>query len=205
MRKALVAILAIVVASLSLIGTASAQDAVVGTVESDPATVPEAGEYTLTANGSDFIPDTAILVLKCVSPADVLVPGVDDLESITAAALEIDPLADCDIGAAQNVDVDGDGNWTTELTAEVGDNFFLSAGALDGSQAGATWVAVVPEAAEEEPAEEDAEEEEADDEDAADDTALADTGVETGLLAVVGTAVLGAGVLLVREGRRFRS
>lgn len=205
MRKALVAVLAIILASLSLVGTASAQDAVVGTIESDPATVPEAGEYTMTATGSDFIPDTAILVLKCVSPADTLVPGVDDLESITAAALEIDPLADCDIAAAQNVEVDGDGGWTAELTAEVGDNFFLSAGALDGSQAGAVWIPVVPAGAADDAA---ADDEAADDEEeAADDEEeeLAETGVETGLLAVVGTAVLGAGVLLAREGRRFRA
>ncbi|MBT5754751.1 MAG: hypothetical protein HOI41_07270, partial [Acidimicrobiaceae bacterium] len=45
-------------------------------------------------------------------------------------------------------------------------------------------------------AEDDAEEEE--------DAELAETGVETGLLAVIGTAVLAAGVLVTREGRRFR-
>lgn len=205
MRKALAALLAIVLASLSLAGTASAQDAVVGTIVSDPQTVPEAGEYTLTATGSEFIPNTAVLLVKCVSPAPTLVPGQSDLEEITAAALEIDALADCDIGAAQNVEVDSDGGWTAELTAEVGDNFFLSAGALDGSQAGATWVAVVPEGAGDPADVEAADEEAAADDEEADDAELADTGVETGLLAVIGTAVLGAGVLLAREGRRFRA
>jgi hypothetical protein len=183
MRKALVVMVAIVLASLSLAGTAQAQDAVIGTVTSDPATVPEAGEYTMTATGSDFIPDTAVLLVACVSPADTLVPGTSDLEEITAAAVAINALADCDIANAQNVEVDGDGAWSAELSATVGDNFFLSAGALDGSQAGATWIAIVPGAA---------------------DSELAETGVETGLLAVVGTAILGAGVLLAREGRRFR-
>lgn len=212
MRKALVALLAIVLASLSLTGTASAQDAVIGTITADPQTVPEAGEYTMTATGSDFIPDTAILLVKCISPADTLVPGQSDLEEITAAATAIEPLADCDIAAAQNVEVDGDGGWTAELTADVEDNFFLSAGALDGSQAGATWIAIVPEGAgdDDEPADAEAEEDDAEaeaDEDEADeaDAELADTGVETGLLAVIGTAVLGAGVLLAREGRRFRA
>lgn len=207
MRKALAAMVAIVLASLSMAGTAQAQDAVIGTVVSDPATVPAAGEYTMTATGSDFIPDTAVLLVACVSPADTLVPGASDLEEITAAATAINALADCDIANAQNVEVDGEGGWTAELTAEVGDNFFLSAGALDGSQAGATWIAIVPQAAAEEAEEEDAEAEEEDaeaEEADEDDAELADTGVETGLLAVVGTAVLGAGVLAVREGRRFR-
>ncbi len=201
MRKALVAMVAIMLASLSLAGTAQAQEVVIGTVVSDPATVPEAGEYTMTATGSDFIPDTSVLLVSCVSPADTLVPGTSDLAEITAAAVEIDALADCDIANAQNVEVDGDGGWSAELTAEVGDNFFLSAGALDGSQAGATWIAIVPAAAAA-----DAGDDEAADDDAAEseEDELAETGVETGLLAVVGTAILGAGVLIAREGRRFR-
>lgn len=224
MRKALFALVAMVLASLSLAGTASAQDAVIGTVTGDPAQVPAPGEYTMTATGADFIPDTQILLVACISPADTLVPGVSTLEEITAAATAIDALADCDIAAAQNVDVDSNGAWTAELTAEVGDNFFLSAGALDGSQAGATWIPIVgeaeepaadeepaeEEAAEEEPAEEEAAEEEPAEEEAAEEEAaadepLAETGVETGVLAVIGAAVVGAGALAVREGRRFRS
>lgn len=202
MRKTLAAMVAIVLATLSLGGTAQAQDAVIGTVTSDPASVPAAGEYTLTATGSEFIPDTQILLVKCTSPNDTLVPGVSDLEEITAAATAIEALRDCDVAAAQNVDVDSDGNWTAELTAEVGDNFFLSAGALDGSQAGATWVPIVPEGAEE-AADEGGDEEEAEEAEAEDEE-LAETGVETGLLAVAGAAVLGAGVLVAREGRRIR-
>ena len=201
MRKALAAMVAIMLASLSMAGTAQAQDAVIGTVTSDPATVPAAGEYTMTATGTDFIPDSSVLLVACISPADTLVPGTSDLEEITAAATTINALADCDIANAQNVEVDSSGSWTADLTAEVGDNFFLSAGALDGSQAGATWIAIVPAGAADDSAEDDAAEDEAAEEDDAD---LADTGVETGLLAVVGTAVLGAGVLITREGRRFR-
>lgn len=206
MRKALFAIISVVLASMSLAGVAQAQDAQIGEVTADPAMVPEAGEYTFTATGAGFIPDTSIIVLKCVSPADELVPGVSDLDTIVAAAGEISPLEDCDIAAAQNIDVDGDGGWTAELTAEVGANFFLSAGALDGSQAGATWVPIVPEGAADDAAADDADadaEADADDADA-DDAELADTGVETGLLAVVGAAVLGAGALALRESRRFR-
>lgn len=226
MRKALIAMVAMVLASLSLVGTASAQDAVIGTVTADPAQVPEAGEYTFSATGAEFIPDSQILLVACVSPADTLVPGVSDLEEITAAANAIDALADCDIAAAQNVEVDSEGAWSAELTAEVGDNFFLSAGALDGSQAGATWIPIVGEAAEGEAEEGDdaeaaeegedeaaAEEgdddaaEEGEEDDAAEeaDEPLAETGVETGLLAVIGASVLGAGALALRESRRLRS
>jgi LPXTG-motif cell wall-anchored protein len=180
MRKILMAMTIIVLASLSMVGTAQAQDVVVGTVVSDPAMVPAAGEYTMTATGSDFIPDTAVLLVACVSPADALVPGVSDLAEIVAAANAISPLADCDLAAAQNVEVDGNGGWTAVLTADVGDNFFLSAGALDGSQKGATWIAIVP------------------------SSGLPNTGAETGLLAIVGTAVLGAGVLVAGVSRRVR-
>lgn len=207
MRKALIAMVAMVLASLSLVGTAQAQDAVIGTVTSDPAQVPAPGEYTMMATGADFIPDTQILLVACVSPADTLEPGVSDLEEITAAATAIDALADCDIGAAQNVDVDSDGAWSAELTAEVGDNFFLSAGALDGSQAGATWIPIVGEATD--AADDEAEAEEGDEEEATEEEAteepLAETGVETGVLAVIGASVLGAGALALRESRRFRS
>lgn len=227
MRKALIAVVAMVLASMSLAGTAQAQDAVIGTVTADPAQVPAPGEYTMTATGADFIPDTQILLVACISPAETLVPGQSDLEEITAAATAIDALADCDIAAAQNVEVDSEGGFTAELTAEVGDNFFLSAGALDGSQAGATWIPIVGDgAAEEEPAEEPTEEdsdteaaegeeaegegeeaegEEEAEEEPAEEEDLAETGVETGLLAVVGASVLAAGALAVRESRRFRS
>ena len=197
MRKFVIALAAVLIASHGFVGTAGAQDAHIGTIEADPATVPEAGEYTLTANGSGWLPDTSILLTSCVSPADTLVPGVSDLDTIVAAAGEIDALTHCDLATAVPIDVDGDGNFTAELTAEVGDNFFFSAGALDGSQAGATWIPIVDPAAAAAAAEEAAAEEEP-----AEDEALADTGVETGLLAVVGTAVLGAGVMVAREARR---
>lgn len=185
MRKALVVLVALVAASFGFSGVASAQDTVIGTVTADPAAVPAAGEYDLTATGSGFIPDTSILLGKCTSPAPTLVPGVSTLEEITAAAGAISTLVDCDVASAQNVEVDGEGNWSASVTAEVGDNFFLSAGALDGSQAGATWVPIV-------------------DAGAAGGEELPNTGVDTGLLAVIGGAVLGAGALMTREARRLR-
>jgi len=50
-------------ASLALAVPASAQDAVIGTVVADPALVPEAGEYVINATGSEWIPDTSILLV----------------------------------------------------------------------------------------------------------------------------------------------
>jgi hypothetical protein len=208
MRTFVIALAAVFIASLGLVGAAGAQDAHIGTIDADPATVPEAGEYTLTANGSGWLPDTSILLTACVSPADTLVPGVSDLDTIVAAAGQIEPLSHCDLATAVPIDVDSDGNFTADLTAEVGDNFFFSAGALDGSQAGAAWIPIVDPAAaaaaEEEAAEEEPAEEEAAEEEPAEEEALAETGVETGLLAVVGAAVLGAGVMVGREARRHR-
>ncbi|MEM7094225.1 MAG: hypothetical protein AAF567_14580 [Actinomycetota bacterium] len=181
MRKFIAILAAALMASLAFAGTAAAQEAHIGMLESDPPIVPEAGEYTLTATGTDWLPDTSILLVSCISPADTLTFGESSVEEITEAALAIDPLTHCDLATAVPIDVDGDGNFSAELTAEVGDNFFFSAGALDGSQAGATWIPIGDPAAA---------------------AGLADTGVETGLLAVIGTAVLGAGVLVVREARR---
>lgn len=189
MRKLFLALMVLVLAGVGLAGTASAQDAQLGTVTADPQTVPAPGEYTFAATGAGFIPDTDILVLKCTAPGDALVPGAS-VEEITATALMIDPLADCDVGAAQNVAVDSDGNWTASLTAEVGDNFFLSAGDLAGTQAGVTWVPIIPEP-------------EAISEEPAADEELPNTGVETTLMGVIGVAVLGAGVLVAREARRL--
>ena len=194
MRKVLMALVAILLASLSLTSMAEAQDVQVGTVVADPQFVPEAGEYTFTATGSDFIPDTAILLLKCTLPGDT----VTTPDEAAAAAADLNPLADCDISAAQNVEVDGEGGWTAVLTADVGHNFLLSAGDLAGSQAGGAWVPIISAEATSDDA--DAAEPEDDEE----EEELAETGVETGLLAIVGTAILGAGVLVAREGRRFR-
>lgn len=188
MRKFMAVLVAILLATLAMAGTASAQDIVQGTVTADPPAVPAAGEYTFTATGADFIADTSVLVLKCTAPGDILVYPDASLEDITASGNGIDALADCDIGAAVNVDVDSDGGWTAELTAEVGDNFWLSAGDLAGTQKGGTWIPILP--AEPEVI-------------SADDDDLADTGVETGLMAVIGIAVLGAGVMVAREARRL--
>lgn len=153
-------------------------DPVVGTVVSDPAVVPEAGEYTLTANGSGYIADTQILLGACTAPGETLVPGVSTPEEVLAAAQSISPLAHCDVAGATVVDVDSEGNFTQEWTGQVDDNFFFSAGALDGSQIGAVWVPIGVEA-------------------------LADTGTNSDLLAVVAATLVAGGAITLLAVRRF--
>ena len=164
-------------------------DPVVGTVVSDPATVPAAGEYTLTANGSGYLPDTQILLGACIAPVDTLVAGVSTEEDVTAAAGSIDPLADCDLASAATVDVDSDGNFSQDWTGSVGDNFFFSAGALDQSQVGAVWVPIV---AAQEGGDDGAEEE------------LADTGLSSDVVAVLAAALVAGGLIALASARRYR-
>ena len=184
MKKMLSALAIVAMLVLSVGGTAAAQDeeeTVFGLVTSDPVTVPAAGEHTVTASGVDFIPDSTILLGSCVSPADTLVPGVSTEEEITAAAGAIDPFADCDIANALTVQTDGDGAFSAEVTATIGDNFFLTAGTITGPpQAGATWIPVVDPAA----------------------AQLAVTGAESGVLAGAGVAMIALGAVAVHRSRR---
>lgn len=183
MKKVLTALAAAMLLVVSFAGMAGAQDTVVGTVVSDPATVPEAGEHTVTATGSGYLPDSDLLLGSCTSPADELVPGVSTPEEIGAAAGEISPIVHCDLATALSITTDSDGNFSQEVTANIGPNFFLTAGALDQSQAGAVWVPIV-------------------DPDAA---ALAVTGAESSTFALIGAAMLVMGFFAVAGARRFES
>lgn len=181
MKKILSALAAALLLTVTFASAAGAQDPVIGTVVSDPATVPEAGEHTVNASGSGFLPDSVLLLGSCTSPADELTPGVSTVEEITAAAGAISPLENCDIANALQVTTDADGNFSQEVTAEIGANFFLTAGTLDQAQSGATWIPIVdPEAA----------------------AALAVTGAESSNLALVGVALLALGSFALVGARR---
>lgn len=181
MKKALAALAAAVLLLISFAGVAGAQDSVIGTVVSDPATVPEAGEHTVTATGSGYLPDSDLLLGSCTSPAAELVPGVSTPEEITAAAGEISPIVHCDLATALSITTDGDGGFSQEVTANIGPNFFLSAGALDQSQAGAVWIPIVD----------------------PDAPALAATGANSSTFALLGAALLAMGFVAVSGARRF--
>lgn len=197
MKKLLSIAAAMLMATLLFAAPAGAQDEpVIGTVEADPATVPEAGEYEVTANGSGYIPDTSVLLGACKAPGDTLVPGESTDEEISAAAQEIDPIIHCDVGGATSVDVDSDGNFSETVTVTIGDNFFFTAGALDGSQQGATWIPVVGAAGGDDDGDDD-------DGDGDDDGELAVTGVDSFSLALFGLATLGLGAGALMASRRY--
>lgn len=179
MKKILSALAASLLLVLTFAAPAGAQT--VGSVESDPATVPAEGEYTVTASGAGFLPDSVLLLGSCTSPADTLVPGVSDTDTITEAALAISPLEHCDIANALQVTTDADGAFSQEVTATIGANFFLTAGTLDGSQSGAIWIPIV---------------------DAAAAGQLAVTGVDSGVLAGAGVAMIALGAFAVHTSRR---
>lgn len=177
MRKLLATLSILFAIGLMLAAPAGAQT--VGTVETDPPLVPAAGEYEITANGSGYIGGTDVLVGSCTAPGDALVFGVSTLEEISATLGSIDPLADCDLAGAQTVTVADDGTWSLTGTFTVGDNFSFTAGTLDQSQVGATWVPI------------------------GDPALLAVTGADTWalMLVAVGMLALGAGALY--GSRRF--
>ncbi len=178
MKKILAALATSALLVVTFATAAAAQDPVIGTVVSDPATVPEAGEHTVIATGSGYLPDSVLLLGSCTSPADELIPGVSTLEEIGAAAVAISPTEHCDLATALQVTTDSDGGFTQEVTADIGANFFLSAGALDGSQAGATYVPIV------------------------DPALLAVTGVESTTILLIGATLLMLGMVAVAGSRR---
>jgi len=181
MRKILSALVAAALLTVTFASAAGAQDPVVGSVESDPASVPEAGEHTVTASGSGFLPDSVLLLGSCTSPVDELTPGVSTVEEITTAAVSINPLEHCDLANALQVTTDADGNFSQEVTATVAPNFFLTAGTLDQAQSGAVWIPIVDPAAA---------------------AALAVTGSGSSTIAMFGAALLAIGMVALLGARR---
>ena len=177
MRKILASLSILFALGLVLVAPAGAQT--VGTIATDPPLVPAAGEYEITANGSGYIGGTDILVGSCTAPGDALVFGVSTVEEITATLQGIDPLADCDLAGAQTVTVSDDGTWSLTGTFTVGDNFSFTAGTLDQSQAGATWVPI------------------------GDPALLAVTGVDSWAIALIGMGLMAVGAVALYGSRRF--
>jgi hypothetical protein len=189
MKKILAALATSALLVITFASAAGAQDTVVGSVVSDPATVPEAGEYTMTISGSGFIPDTTVVVGPCTGAGDVLVAGVSTDDEISAMLTEtLTGFTDnCDLTTIASVDIDADGNFTQEFTATVGDNFVIGAGALDLSQGGGTWIPIVDPAAAAA---------------AAETTELAVTGVQSTTILLMGATLLVLGMVAVAGARR---
>ena len=115
-----------VVALFAFTSQAAAQQ--VGTLTADPPTVPAEGEHTFTVTGSGFIPNTSVFVLPCTLPGDPLTPA-SSAEEIGASMAALDATGgDCDLGSLTPAAIDGDGNFSVEVTAAVGQNFAWVAG-----------------------------------------------------------------------------
>lgn len=134
----------VLLAIILLVAPAGAQETQLGSLISIPNNVPTAGEYTITADGLGFIPDTEIVLAACTATED-LVLGITTDDEITeiltatgAAFTEV-----CDLANLTPAAVDSEGHFNQEVTVTIGDNFVLIAGALDQSQGGAVWIPVL--------------------------------------------------------------
>ena len=159
-----------------LAAPAAAQEA--PTITSDVTNVEAAGEHEFTITGAGWTAAPPIFVLPCVGAttiAEMIAAGADacDIASLEAATPE-------------------DGAFEVVVVYDVpAEGMCISAGDVATTEVAAVCITVG--AAEEGAAEEGPAEEEE----------LADTGVESGLLAIIGLAVVGAGVMTVGYTRRF--
>ncbi len=205
MKKILVALVAVLVASFAFAAAAQAQGQ---TIEFDPASVDAAGEVEVAVTGTGF--DVAVFILPCEGA------GGDP------AALT-DVTTQCDLGALTPASPDADGNISATITFNIPEEgLVIAAGdqAQTNSAIGVITVGAAEEGGEEEGAEEGAEEggeEEATEEEApaeeeaepettdAEEGELANTGVESGLLAIVGAALLAGGLMTAGAMRRVEA
>jgi hypothetical protein len=164
-----------------LAAPAAAQDG--PTLTSDVTNVEAAGEQEFTITGAGWTAAPPIFVVPCM--------GATNLDEMAAAG-----VAACDLAALTPVTPE-DGAFEVVAVYDVpAEGMCISAS--DAGSIEAATICITVGAAEEAPAEE-APAEEA----AAEEEELADTGVESGLLAIIGLAVVGAGVMTVGYTRRF--
>ena len=119
-----------VVALFAFTSQAAAQQ--IGTMSADPASVPEAGEYTFTVSGAGFIPDTSVFAVTCHSDALTNAASIEELGAATAAATR----AECASNITP-VTVGSDGTFSVEMTVTVEGNIAFAAGDAAGTQQGA--------------------------------------------------------------------
>lgn len=193
MTRAKLLMLGIAIAMVSVFATpAAAQDGPSITVE--PASVEAAGETEFTITGEGWTAAPPIFVLPCFT-----VSTPEEIAEQGAAA--------CDT-AALTPATPADGAFEVTVTYDVPETgMCIAAGDAAQTEAGFACISVGA-AAEEEAAEEGAEEEAAGEEEGMEEEAageeeeLADTGIESGLLAIIGVAVLAAGAMVLTSTRR---
>ena len=174
--------------------TASAQDGPAITIE--PSNVDAAGDHEFTITGSGWTAAPPIFVLPCTATT---------LDELTATGADT-----CDT-AALTPATPADGAFEVTVTYTVPEEgMCIAAGDAGQTESGGGCITVgggdaaaeEEEAVEEEVAEEEAVEEEVAEEDAAEEE-LATTGVESGQVAIIALAILGAGAMAVGYTRRF--
>jgi hypothetical protein len=190
MTRAKLLMLGIAIAMVSVFATpAAAQDGPTLTVE--PTSVEAAGETEFTITGEGWTAAPPIFVLPCFT-----VSTPEEISEQGAAA--------CDT-AALTPATPADGAFEVTVTYDVPETgMCIAAGDAAQSEAGFACISVGAAAEEEAPAEEGTEEEAAgtDEEAAGEEEELAITGIESGLLAIIGMAVLAAGAMVLTSTRR---
>ena len=174
---------------------ASAQDGPAITVE--PANVDAAGDVEFTITGTGWTAAPPIFVLPCTATT---------LDELTATGADT-----CDT-AALTPATPADGAFEVTVTYTVPEEgMCIAAGDAGQTESGGACITVgggdaaaeEEAAGEEAAAEEEGAEEEAVAEEAAADEELATTGVESGQVAIIALAMLGAGAMAVGYTRRF--
>jgi len=188
MRKFLTITAVTVLSTAGLTGIAHAQDGPTLTVE--PATVDAAGEQEFTITGEGWTAAPPIFVLQCEVPES---GDPADVDSATCDTANLTPATPAE------------GSFSVTVTYDVPEGG-LAIAAGDAAQSEAAAALVTVGGGEEAPAE-------GEEPVAGTDTAapaegegeLAETGVESGLLAIIGAAVLAAGAMVVTTTRRNRT
>ncbi|MDE2753766.1 MAG: S-layer homology domain-containing protein [Gemmatimonadota bacterium] len=106
-------------------------------IAANPATVPAAGTYNFTIEGTGFDPTSTIFVLVCHIPGPA-VSQATPADTLAGALGEIG-VSDCDLSTAQPVILNSDGSFSVQRSAAIDTNFVWVA-----SDAAVTQSAGVP-------------------------------------------------------------
>ncbi len=198
MTKAKILMLGAAIAMVSVFATpAAAQDGPSITVE--PSSVDAAGEAEFTVTGEGWTAAPPVFVLPCEAPAS---GDIADVDSATCDTANLTPATPAD------------GSFEVTVTYDVPEGGLAIAAGDAAQSESASALITVGAAAEgegeaaaegegEEMAEGDAEAEAvAETDEMAEGEELAETGIESGLLAIIGIAVLAAGAMVLTSTRR---
>ena len=105
------------------------------TVVASPATVPAAGTYNFTIDGTGFDPTSTIFVLVCHIPGQPVSPATP--AGVLEGALAEIGRSDCDLATAQPVSLSSDGSFSVQRSATIDTNFvWVASDAAETQSAG---------------------------------------------------------------------